>query len=286
VPPSAARLALCCIADQATYTVVARACTAAGLTPMPAGFRELATPPAASTPEILIYDLHTMPGANPRDLVRSWRARYPRSPVLLYCSGEAEHVGLAAELGLWRGIVVWPRQPGGQDPIQGLARLLHYLTAPQPSQLVYALLESLRPNASPKIQAFAAALLDHLAQGGEGAPSISGLAAKAACEPWQLRRACAAARLPSPEHLVEWLTLIYVLALADREGLSVTEASRRAGLDRKYIPGLRSRLMPEVSTFRGRTARDLLAEAVGGFAHTLGLRSGRRAALLSHVLRA
>ncbi len=78
--------------------------------------------------------------------------------------------------------------------------------------------------------------------------------------------------------------MIYVLALADWERLSLAGAIRRAGLGRKHVQRLRRRLVPQTAGLRADTASDLLARALGRFAGELGLPRERRALLIAHLL--
>jgi GNAT superfamily N-acetyltransferase len=273
------------VADEAAYTTLARACAAAGLEAARISLHHLSAPPAPAPPAILIYDLHAPGTAKPRDIVRAWRSRHPNCPVLLYHAQTPDHAALLADLAS-PGTVAWPREPASEAHLRALTSALRHAVAQRPRLLIQALLLALRPDTSPRIRAFLAALSDRLDSGAAGAPQIATLAAQAGCTPWQLRRECRRGRLPAPERLVEWLTLIYVLGLASMEQLSVAAASRRAGLGTKYLQRARQRLLPHAVAARGGSASDALAQAVQHFARSLGAPGHTQSQLITDLLSA
>jgi len=232
----------------------------------------------------LVYDPAGAPAEEARRALGRWQARCPARPVLLYCSPRTVDTRLLAELASLPGVVAYLRQDPSAEAVHHLATLLRSLLAQRPGLLLSALLAGLRPNPSARLQAFVAALVQRLAHGGPHAPTVRSLATEAGLTAWQLRRECRGAHLPNPERLVEWLTLLYLLALAAGERISLARAASRASLSAKYLRQLRRRLLPGIPVLRGQPAGELLTFALDHFARSVGLAPEHRARLVAHML--
>lgn len=115
------------------------------------------------------------------------------------------------------------------------------------------------------------ALLERLEQGGDGPPAVAEVAGRAGLRTWVVLRACRAAKFPASERVIEWVTLIYVIAVAQAERLSIARAAARVGVSGKYIRSLRASLLPETPRLTGALATDVLAHAIARFAEACGV---------------
>ena len=233
----------------------------------------------------MIYDLGVTGNQNAVDVIYRLWSLYPGRPVLLCYEPNVATASLVGQLARLRGVVAWARVSNPTDEARQLGKLAGELFASAPSLRLRALLNEMHPKMPIAPFATLEALLDRLEQGGDGAPMVSELARKAGFNLWQVRHACRIASLPAPQLLVEWVTLIYVIALADRDNKSVARAAADAGVTEKHIRTLRARLLPEIQRLSRSLAHGVLPHAIAKFAEACGLPDDRAAAAAEHLLR-
>ncbi len=270
------KTALCCIADDAVFHRVQHAASAARLRPVRIPTESLLVS-AQEDVVVLIYDLSHPAPEVATDVVRTWHGLHPRHPVLLYHPATIAAAALIGQLTPLPGISARIQMPGLADEERQLARQLSELVSRGPELLVRAVLNVVRPTASAPIRVFVEALIEELARKRAGAPEVRAIAARGNLKPWVVRRECRAANLPPPERLVGWLTLIYVVALAAWEHLSIVEAAAKAGVTDRHIRKLRATLLPEIERLTGTRAPAVLPQVIARFAEASGLSSERAA---------
>jgi AraC-like DNA-binding protein len=162
--------------------------------------------------------------------------------------------------------------------------LVRELLAHAPEQLIRALSNIVHPVAADTIRVFVDLLLERLDYGGDGAPVVSSIARGAGLSTRVVRRACRAVGLPTPERLVEWVTLIYAIALAQWESVSIARAAARIGVTDKYVRGLRALLLPDIPRLDAAVARDALSLAMIRFAEVCGLGSEQAVAASEQLM--
>jgi hypothetical protein len=160
--------------------------------------------------------------------------------------------------------------PGLVGEERELAALFKELVCCGPQLIVRAAVGAVR-RIPPAIDAFVEEVLDRLKKGGVGAPEVGTVAKRAGLKPWEIGRACHAINLPTPERLIEWLTIMYVVSVADCEGLSVAKAAAEAGISPRHIRKLRASLLPGVQRLARRTVGAVLPEIIRLFAVECGL---------------
>lgn len=178
----------------------------------------------------MIYDLAAPTPEAAVDTVYRWRNIYPRRPLLLYYPPSVATAGLVGQLGHLPGVIAWAQAPNLADEGGQLGRLVRELLARTPDLLIRTLMNAIRPTVPAAVTTFLDALLNRLERGGEGVPTLSDLADQRGFQSWRVRRACLSTALPTPELLIEWVTLIYVIALADWDGQSIARAGEGGGL--------------------------------------------------------
>lgn len=267
----AERTVICCLADDALFNRVSSALAGQGLQTVRWTHADEAT--AARLPDgvALIHDLDAPGGGIAADTFHDWRSAHPGRPVLLYYRPTMEVAPLVGELATLGGVVAWAQTPNVLDESRQFAQLTRQMLSRVPHLLVRAVLDTIRPAAPAAVGMFVDALVYRLERREAGAPGVADVAAEAGVRPWAVRRACRAARLPTPEPLVEWLTFIYVIALADWERISITQAAITVGLTEKYMRGLRVHLLPQVSRLAGTLSEYILTRAIMGLAEACGL---------------
>ncbi|GBD31160.1 hypothetical protein HRbin33_00108 [bacterium HR33] len=280
------RPVLCCL-PQETFDLIERTLAKEKIRAVHTTERTLLATPREPALAAMIYqprrdDLHT--GLL---VVEHWTNLYPNRPLVLCFPGPiGGRADSLSSLNHFSGVLAWMTDaevsPQGAAEIAAVvARLL----AMAPEFLVRALVKLVSPQLTPAVTAFREALLDRLRTGGTSAPTRSTLAAASQFPLWRIQRACRKAGLPPPERLVEWLTLIYVLARADWEEISIARAAAHSEISDKYLRGLRSRLLPGVPRLSARQAGDILVRAIVTFAQEAKLpaeRAGEIAERLSY----
>jgi hypothetical protein len=157
------------------------------------------------------------------------------------------------------------------DESTQLVRLIGTMISRAPQLLIRALIQGMRPRLSPNVDRFLEALIARLELGGNGAPSVTGICARARLKPWVVRRECRRERLPAPERFIEWLTFIYVIAMAEWEHISIARAADMAGQSAKYIRSLRSALLRDTPRLTGALAGDALVSSIIQLAQACGV---------------
>lgn len=265
------RVALCVIRDDAVFQRVSRAALAAGLSPGRADSHDERALTDQRNAVLMIYDLEGVEAQAASNIVRSWLRLHPSLPVLLYHRPGVVNAGLVGHLSNLARVSARMQVPGLVGEEHELATLLRELILCGPELVVRAAMGAVRRTLPPAINAFLEALLDRLGGGGVGAPEVGTVATRAGLKAWEICRACHRASVPKPERLIEWLTIMYVVALADLEGLSVAKAAAQAGTSPRHIRKLRASLLPEVLRLTGRTAGAVLPDVIRLFAVECGI---------------
>lgn len=204
--------------------------------------------------------------------------------MLLYYRPTMEVAPLVGELATLGGVVAWAQTPNLLDESRQFAQLTRQMLSRVPHLLVRAVLDTIRPAAPAAVGMFVDALLYRLERREGGAPGVADVAARSKLKPWAIRRACRVSSLPTPEPLIEWLTFIYVVALADWERTSIAQAAARVGLTEKYMRGLRVHLLPQVSRLAGTLSEYILTRAIMGLAEACGLQRVEASAATQHLM--
>ncbi len=264
------RVALCLIQDDAVFQRVSRAALAAGLAPVRAKAHDERTAADQSNAALMIYDLEGVEAQAASDIVRLWRRLHPRLPVVLYHRGGLANTAQVGRLTNLARVSARMQVPGLVSEERELAALFNELVCCGPELIVRAAIGAVR-RTPPAIDAFVEGVLDRLKGGGLGAPEVGKVAMRAGLKAWEIGRALRGAKLPTPERLIEWLTLMYVVSLADCEGWSVAKAAAQAGASPRHIRKLRASLLPGVPRLARRTAGAVLPEIIRLFAVECGL---------------
>ncbi len=197
-----------------------------------------------------------------------WSTLYPDRPLVLCLPGPmAQRVRMLSSVGHSSPVVLWLAEGGiSERGATAIATVVAQLLARAPEFLIRALVDLTSADSLADVTALTETLLDRLRTGGTDAPTPSALAARCDLPLRRLQRACRRAGLPPPQRLLEWLTLIYVLAAADWEGMSIAKAAASSGISDKHLRHLRSRLLPGAPRLSASGAGDVLARAIVGFA--------------------
>jgi len=269
---------ICCIASGAALNRITAVCEAEG-------WRVIAgTQLIPSTLSHVVAMIHDLECSDAVDTICGFRRSYPGRPVLLYCRPTAIAAEIVSRLSRVSGIATWVQTRDSKNEHVLLATLLRHLISQIPDFSIRTLFTFIRPRAPVCVVAFVDALLDRLEDGRSGAPHVSEIAWRCGFGPWVVRRACQSALLPAPDRLIRWVTLIYTIALAESEQLSLARAALKIGLNDKHIRNLRSSLIPQVSRLAGSGAHDALAHTVMRFATLCGLAYEEANAAVSKML--
>jgi hypothetical protein len=270
------RLILCCL-PQATFSLIERTLFKEKIRAVHTTERALLSAPREPTMAAMIYqprrdDLHTA-----LLVVRHWMNLYPNRPLVLCLPGPVGgRADTLSSLNHFSGVIAW--MTDAEISAQGAAEIssvVARLLAREPEFLVRSLVRLVSSQPTPVVTLLTETLLDRLREGGTSAPMPSTLAAASHFPLWRLQRTCREAGLPPPQRLIAWLTLIYVLALADREEISIARAAARSQISDKYLRSLRSRLLAGVPRLSARQAGDVLARAIVTFAQEAKLPADR-----------
>jgi len=267
----AQRLVICCIADDVLFGLVSGTVAEEGLVAVRCTEDEVPTIAPEANAVAMISELGAQGAEITLGIVHRWRKLRLRRPVLLYYRPDVEAAGVVGQLAQLAGVLAWARDPNPTEERHQLACLVREILSRTPAILVRALINAIRPMAGVAVSSFVDALVDRLERNGDGAPLVTEVAARADVKVWVVRRACRRAKLPLPERLIEWLTLIYVITMADWESVSVARAAATIGVSDKYIRRLRASLLPGIPQLRGALSGGLLATAVRMFAEACGL---------------
>ena len=199
----------------------------------------------------LVHDLSDADSDEAGDLLLRWRRQHPGCPILLYYPSGSRYARLAGRMSLLPGVAGRLQRPGNPGEETELAAFLREFLRGRPELRIRAVLADLRPEVPRVAMALIETLLTRLQRGYGGAPQVDDLARTAGLSVPAVRQACRLAGLPGPSRLVRWVTLIYILALAEGQGLSIAWAADRADLADSYARKLRRALIPEVQRLTG-----------------------------------
>lgn len=281
---TAGRTALCLIAEDGLFNRVRRAILAAGLLPIRAAGHDVRTAGGQPHVAVMIYDAEGRDLETMIDTVRQWRRVYPGRPILLYHPATPAASTLVGRLTPLPGVSARARVPGLSSEEQQLTNLLKALAVWGPELVVRGVIGAMRRIMPVPVEAFVDALANRLETGGTNAPQVSKVAKGAGLTAWAVSRACRKARLPTPEHLIQWLTLIYVIALAEWEHLSIAQAAARVGVADRYVRKLRASLLPDVGRLTGTVAPEVLPDAIMRFARACGFTRDEAAVLAERLI--
>lgn len=277
------KIVICCLGDEA-FSRVSSAAPGLGFQFVRSSRDEVRKTPNRPNVVAMIYDLEAPSPEIAADIIQHWRSVYPTRAILLYYRPSAYVAQLVGAVGHLPGVVTWAQTDSSPNERHDLARLLRALLSRTPELLGRALVNAIHTSASATVKVFLEALIDRLERDGAGAPAVSQVASRAGLKTWAVRRACRAARFPTPERLIEWLTLIYVIACAEWQRISIARAAGSVGVSDKYVRKLRASLLPEIQRLTGSAARDALAQAILRFSEECRLPPERAAALAKQLV--
>ncbi|GIW52740.1 MAG: hypothetical protein KatS3mg081_2095 [Gemmatimonadales bacterium] len=269
--PAPVRVVICCVPEE-FFRYAHPALSENGIDAELVPERAFLDMPRRTNTGGMIYRPDPRRSENAPLVVTRWKTFYPARPLILYLERGPYRASLAARFGRLPAVVSWTAESGTieqQAPV--LAEATAALVAKVPEMLIRELMDLATRGTPSGLIGFVEALLDRLRQGGIEAPTVADLATRCHLPIWTIRRACRSSGLPLPERLVEWLNLIYVLAVADWEQISVARAAAQAGLSTKYVRGLRRKLLPDVTRLSKSRRRETLFAAIERFARTCGL---------------
>lgn len=184
-------------------------------------------------------------------VVRHVRAAQPALPILLYVEPRRDTLAFRQVAGEIPGVTVRVQSRDRREAGTLRSFLLKWLaTAPAPS--VDRMLGAVLPRRPAGLTELARAVLERLSREAAGIPAVDRVAAQLGISTGTLRMRCLAAEVPAPEELAAWITLLFVVSVAQWSGASAGSVAAACGLSGERFAALRRELVPVAITDAAR----------------------------------
>jgi hypothetical protein len=196
----------------------------------------------------------------------AFREDRPDLPVLVYIPKGLATLALQTELRIPNLMV--RIQAHGSEEERGLRKDLRRLLASIPADQLMLVISRMLPNAAPSIVAFIRGVLERL--GPTQKVTVTNTAAAIGLAGRTLERQIRAEGLRTPKEFMDWLTLMYIVFIAERSGRSVAHAAKAVRHNSNDLYRLRRRLEIELAP-----AGDLFVQVLFAFAERCDVPDGR-----------
>lgn len=195
------------------------------------------------------------------------RDERPDLPILVYIPRRFTSLTLQSEFRRRPNLFVRVQAHGAEEE-RGLRRDIKRLLAAVPADQLMMIVSRILPHASHTIVAFMRGVLERL--GPTRKVTVLNTAAAIGISGRTLERQIRAEGLTTPKELMDWLTLMYIVFIAERSGRSVAHAAKAVRHNSNDLYRLRRRLGVEPPS-----AGDQFVEVVLAFAERCGVPDGR-----------
>lgn len=203
------------------------------------------------------------------------REARPDLPILVYIPKASTSLTLQSEFRRRPNLSVRVQGNGAEEE-RGLRRDIRRLLASIPADQLMLVISRILPHASPTIVAFIRGVLERL--GPTRKVTVLNTAAAIGISGRTLERQIRAEGLTTPKELMDWLTLMYIVFIAERSSRSVAHAAKAVRHNSNDLYRLRRRIGVDPPS-----SGDQFVPVVLAFAERCGVPDGRARTAIRNI---